>query len=329
MPGLSRVRSALGAWRYAVALAIVGLALSIRLALSPSLEGYAFLTFFPAVTAAAVVGGWRAGAVATAASIVAAWFVLLPPAWSFALHQFSEAVALAGFAASCALIVFLVALLEQEERAHAEAAERANLLFRELKHRVGNVLQLAIGLLRLRGRDLDDKAREALDQAAAQLQLIGEVHDRIAGAEGNVRIDEPLRELCSRVVGTLPGRQCRVRCDRVVLPRDMLIPLALAIHELIMNALEHGFAGRDAGSLDVSVAATADGGWRIEIVDDGCGLPPNFDAAAGPRQGLKLVAALVQQAGGTFVLANRTGAAGAVARIDIPTARLAAPPEAT
>lgn len=320
MPALSRIRAALGAWRYALAVAVVALALAIRIAVGANISGYAFLTFFPAVTAAAVIGGWRSGAVASVLSLVAAWVALVPPAWTVAMPATSDVLAMVGFGASCTLIVYLVALLEAEERAHVEAARRAELLLRELRHRVANILQLAIGLLRLRGRDLDKKGREAVDAAAEQLQLIHTVHDRIAGADGDVLIDEPLRELCSRVVGAMPGRACSVTCERMVLPRDMLIPLALAIHELLMNALEHAFAGRDSGQLSVVVTGSARDGWRIEIADDGCGLPAGFDVAAGRRQGLKLVAALVQQAGGAFTIANRPDAAGAVARIELPAA---------
>ena len=64
---------------------------------------------------------------------------------------------------------------------------------------------------------------------------------------------------------------------------DVATSLAMVVTELCQNAVEHGLAD-SSGEVRV-VPSTHDGHLRIEITDDGRGLPPDFDAppVAQPR----------------------------------------------
>ena len=72
-----------GTHAYALTIALMGLALFMRLAIAPVSAGLQYVTFFPAVTLAAIFGGYRSGLLATAIGLVFATYIFTPPYYSF------------------------------------------------------------------------------------------------------------------------------------------------------------------------------------------------------------------------------------------------------
>lgn len=72
-----------GTHAYALTIALMGLALFVRLAIAPVGAGLQYVTFFPAVTLAAIFGGYRSGLLATAVGLVFATYIFTPPYYSF------------------------------------------------------------------------------------------------------------------------------------------------------------------------------------------------------------------------------------------------------
>ena len=99
---------------------------------------------------------------------------------------------------------------------------------------------------------------------------------------------------------------------------EVATPLAVVLSELVQNAVEHGLDG-GPGLLEVR-AERVDGALRVEVLDDGVGLPVGFDLAASDRLGLQIVRTLVEgELGGTLLLDRREGG-GTRAAVDIPLA---------
>ena len=68
---------------YLLALGLVACAVLVRFAVAPVSAGVPYVTFFPAVTLAAIVGGYRAGLLSTVLSVVLINFLFIPPYYSF------------------------------------------------------------------------------------------------------------------------------------------------------------------------------------------------------------------------------------------------------
>jgi two-component sensor histidine kinase len=87
------------------------------------------------------------------------------------------------------------------------------------------------------------------------------------------------------------------------LPSQPATTLAIAVNELIQNALEHGFENVDKGSVRV-VLSENESQYEIRVEDDGAGLPKNFNKSSS--LGLQIVESLiVEDLRGEFRLANR------------------------
>ena len=80
------------------------------------------------------------------------------------------------------------------------------------------------------------------------------------------------------------------------------------VNELVQNAIEHGFVGRQKGTIGLKLLGAAEKCCRLEIFDDGIGLPPNFDRTKTKSLGIQIVRTLVEtDLGGTFELYTDNG----------------------
>ncbi|MGH9197251.1 MAG: histidine kinase dimerization/phosphoacceptor domain -containing protein, partial [Acidimicrobiia bacterium] len=200
----------------------------------------------------------------------------------------------------------------------ALAIENANLvvrsaIIREMHHRVKNNLQTVAMLLRLQlrnGREVS--GREVLSETINRVLSIAAVHE-ILSVEGFRLIN--LRQLLDRVTQNVtqtmaqPGRALTVSVtgDDIYLNSQQATSLALAVNELLQNAVEHAFGDRPEGHVEIRLAQR-EGALVLQVQDNGTGLPANFDPMAGDDLGLKIVHALVSEdLGGSLTFTNETG----------------------
>ncbi len=241
------------AWGFA--LAIFLLALTVRFAFGGFVNiGIPYLTFVPAIVFVTYFSGlWPAISVG-AASVLAAWYFFLFPQWSWALGA-ASVISLTFFAAVSAIDIFIVFImrsalteLDAERLRSAALAEQRETLFRELQHRVSNNLAIVSALLNLQRSEIgDEKARQALAEAATRLALIGKIDRRLRDPAGaQVHFGPFVQDLCRDVLEASGASDvdCQVTAAEVTIAEDKLVPLALIVTELISNALEHGFADR-------------------------------------------------------------------------------------
>jgi two-component sensor histidine kinase len=92
--------------------------------------------------------------------------------------------------------------------------------------------------------------------------------------------------------------------------------LAMILVEVMQNAIEHGMA-EESGHLTMRVTRTPDR-LRVDVDDDGRGLPKGFVLEESPSLGLSIVRTLVDaDLGGTFTLGPGPGG-GTRATVDVP-----------
>ncbi len=308
-------------------LLLVAVAFGVRWVADDSLPpGFPFVSFFPAVIIASFLFGARMGAVAGLLCGVLAWVFFVSPGHLFQL-SYQTVVAMAFYAVVVGTDVVLVHWMQRANRHLARErelsralADRGQLLFAELQHRVSNNLQVAAALLSLQRRGIADPlAQNALNEASRRLALIGRISRQLYDAAGGVRdMRGFLEPLCSDVIAASGRDDVRYVIDMVddaPLRPDAAVPLALIVAEAIANAIEHGFAGRQGGTIELRLSRDGAEQVCVEIRDDGCGLPPGFVMEASDNLGLKIAAMLAAQLDGRFEL---VGGRGTTARLTLP-----------
>jgi two-component sensor histidine kinase len=207
---------------------------------------------------------------------------------------------------------------------------------REIHHRVKNNLQTIAALLRLQGRRLESReARQAIRESERRIRSIAVVHETLSRDAGEiVEFGEIVRPLVREVEesATTPDAKVRfeVEGDAGKLPGEIATPLAVVLNELMQNAVDHAFPIEDEGVGGGVVEGHVrvrleriDGELRIDVTDDGVGLPEQFSLDTSKGLGLSIVQALVTgELGGSIDMHDGDGAR---VHLRLPVAPVRAP----
>ncbi len=189
---------------------------------------------------------------------------------------------------------------------------------REVHHRVKNNLQTISSLLSLQARRVGDRAaRVALHEAERRVRSIALVHEILSrDPSDQVPFAEIVASLVQMAEDSVVSAQpvvIAVHGDLGEVAADVATPLAVTVAELLQNAVEHAFDPENVGAVDGAGALEGAGGaagngpvghvdltlahdesaLRLEVRDDGFGLPDGFDIERTTSLGLSIVRDLV------------------------------------
>ena len=166
---------------YVAGSTLATLAILIRFAIGDALQGFPFLTFFPAVVLTSFVFGWRAGALCSVLGGLLSWFYLIEPPGSFGLIWPSGPIALLFYAFTTGIIVGLTGVMQQSF-ADFEASQRAlSKLNDELENRVAlRTAQLAETNDKLTAEAASRLAAEGQVRQMQKIEAIGHLTGGIA-----------------------------------------------------------------------------------------------------------------------------------------------------
>ena len=194
------------------------------------------------------------------------------------------------------------------------AVDRANLMAKEIDHRVMNSLQFVSGLLAMQSRSPDvGEAAAHLELAANRVAAVAQVHRHFyADAANEVSCVAFLRRLCDDLAAIL-DREIVVEGDEEMVPATSIPPIGLIANELVTNAAKHG-----AGKIDVAFRVFPDLN-RLIVCDEGSGLADDFDPhAATAGLGMRVITTLAKQLQGTLDAGPRADGSGACFTVQFP-----------
>jgi two-component sensor histidine kinase len=227
----------------------------------------------------------------------------------------ADADFLAGFAGLLGIAIER----QQADAQLGDALEHQAMLTREMSHRVKNSLASLVGFLRVQGRNAQsEEVRNALQDAAARIMTIAQVHDHLwrSNQIGFVNIADFASELCKKVQETSPGHRLSCTSSHLMISADKAIPLGLLINEVVTNAVKHAYPD---GPGEIRISGEQRGrDLHVEVSDQGIGLPKDFDLDQ-PRAnlGLKVIKSLVGQLEGR-VVASAGNAKGTTILLYVP-----------
>ncbi len=184
---------------------------------------------------------------------------------------------------------------EAEERVQRAMRQR-DALVREVHHRIKNHLQGIAGLLRQKAL-LNPAVASLIDATVGQIYSVALAYGLQEDTGSPVTLSQLLESICASVEGLSAVRVNRKWGARGVAPLQLAaseaVPVAVAINELMFNAVKHHAAGGSPQGVDISLAGREDKA-EIRIANRGS-LPRGFDYAtgAGCGTGLELVKTLL------------------------------------
>lgn len=180
----------------------------------------------------------------------------------------------------------------------SDAAAQDRVAMREIHHRVKNNLQLVASILRLQSRRCPDEfTKKILQENVGRVLSIAAIHDILTKNEDQVRrIDSLvlLEQLRKNLQAFVPlGKHIAIAVcgSSAPLSADTATSVSLVVNELITNALEHAFEGREQGNIRVTFSP-GQLFHTVTVADDGIGF--DLGALRTGSLGLNIVEATVR-----------------------------------
>ncbi len=206
--------------------------------------------------------------------------------------------------------------LQQEiiERKQAEAQLKNSLtekevLLKEIYHRVKNNLLVVSSLLEIQSSSIEDpEIIKILKNSQDRIHSMALVHEQLYRSENLKEIDLGLYikallvKISAAHANLEQGINLIVDTQEIHLNIETANSCGLIINELVTNALEHAFIGRQQGNIWLSLKRQDQGDIILTIKDDGIGVPPDFDFYETESLGLRLVRILTRQLEGEIEL---------------------------
>ena len=278
---------------YGVALACVLAATLLRLLIDLVSPGAVpFVTFFPALLIATLVGGAAAGIVVTVLGGVLSWWLFIEPRFTWVLADKDHVVSVLLYFFAGGLIVWatnqyrlVVARIDEEEKYRRIVVD-------ELGHRVKNKLATIYAILRHELREQPD----VWDSVSGRLHALSTADDLVSrGDSGGVS----LQQILEMEIAPFGDGRIVVDGPQIDLFGKLPTAVALIVHELATNAAKYGALSISGGHVHAVVRQAGD---TVEIV---------WQERAGPR-----VAAPSRRSFGSKLIERSLDSFGGTARLE-------------
>lgn len=213
-----------------------------------------YITFYPAVVMAALLGGPRIGVIGAVTTLLWAWYAFIPNYNSLEVPDIASAVTLIIYSLTSVLLGFVVGSARlAHDRARA-SEERRDFAARESVHRIKNLLAVVQAIATKVSKEVQTTAeyRSVLGARLAALDTAQAVLVR--------RDWQPVdlgEILDSALAPFLPNPGLNLlRGPPVMVPARHVGGLCMALYELCTNAMKYGALAEGRGPVTLS--------WRVE-----------------------------------------------------------------
>ncbi len=187
----------------------------------------------------------------------------------------------------------------QKEKILASLKEK-EILLAEIHHRVKNNLAVVSSLMQLQAfREENSELSYKLLDSVSRIKTMAIIHEQLYQSNNfaNLEFCQNLKKLVLSIIQTLQS-ETRIthsfHCNPIQLNINQAIPCALIVNEVVTNILKHAFRRREEGKISICFSQEQNK-LKLEISDNGRGMPKNLNPASGKTLGLHLIDTLSKQ----------------------------------
>tara|TARA_R110000868_G_scaffold409765_2_gene695959 strand:+ start:17797 stop:19947 length:2151 start_codon:yes stop_codon:yes gene_type:complete len=184
-------------------------------------------------------------------------------------------------------------------------------LLKEIHHRVKNNLQTIIGLLHTQSQFLkSEEALTAYKDSQHRIESMSLLNQKLFYSKdfSTVDMSSYIHELIDYLKHSFDVGQ-RIHFSLGIEPIKLKIshslPLGLILNEAITNAIKYAFPAKRNGLITITLKHIEALQYKLIIVDNGDGLPVNFELKKNSTMGITLMEGLSEDIGGQFFIKNK------------------------
>ncbi len=193
--------------------------------------------------------------------------------------------------------------------------QEKEVLLKEIHHRVKNNMQVISSLLDLQSEFIDDpRVVQMLKDSRQRIHSMALVHEKLYRSQDLACIDfgDYVEELVEDLFTAYHHLAARVspliEVGNTFLTVEIAIPCGMIISELVSNALKYAFPQETEQENVLQVTfETNSTSHRLQVSDNGVGLPPKIKVEESGTLGLQLVHILTRQLHGDLEIHNING----------------------
>jgi hypothetical protein len=195
------------------------------------------------------------------------------------------------------------------------ALREKDVLLKEVHHRVKNNLQVISSLINLQSYLVkDESVLNFYNQTRNRIKSMALVHEKLYMSDdlSSINFEEYLKDLVKNIYETFKTEtrdfNIKIDVEKIYMPIDIAISLALIINELASNSFKYAFPDNRKGDIYISLKKQSEGKFILIAKDNGVGFTKKIDFTNTETLGLRLVDILVSQLDGTISINNSNGA---------------------
>ncbi len=183
-------------------------------------------------------------------------------------------------------------------------AQKTETQLQEIHHRVKNNMEIISSFIHLQSRRFTGKYKAAFEDCQNRILAMRMAHEKLYGTSKFFEINlkdylEDLIETLAKIYTITDTIKIQLNIAKTVVNIDQAIPIGLIINELITNVFQHAFPkSQKNATMTISLKNTHDNYYELFAIDNGIGLPKDFDLLKTNSLGMILVSTLAENLGG-------------------------------
>ncbi len=194
-----------------------------------------------------------------------------------------------------------------------QSLKEKEILLGEIHHRVKNNLAIVSSLLQLQMLYSDDERINSLmKESQSRLKSMALVHEKLyeGGDLSMVNFGQYITEIADHIRNSYPNNSVdidvQLNVNDIRLNIAQAVPCGLIMNEVLTNCFKYAFGGRLAGTVLINFEEKGDY-YLLEVIDNGIGLPIDYDISKVKSLGITLIRTLTSQIKGTFDISSKNG----------------------
>ena len=192
--------------------------------------------------------------------------------------------------------------LRDKQELLEDSLREKEVLMREIYHRTKNNMLVIISMLNLQALDIEDeRIKDLFKDIENRIRAMSLAHEKLYQSKSLTEVDLAtyLEDMTKALVATMVyGKHIRVEmgeAPKVNVSLDAIVPLGLAVNEIVTNSIKHGFREKENGTISIGLDKYEDGNIVVKMGDDGCGIPEGVDLHNSPSLGLQITVSLIER----------------------------------